>query len=362
MPHDEGAFAQAAERILDGQLPHRDFDDTYTGGLAFLHALAFKLFGVRLLSMRWMLLVFSLVFIPAAYAIAAHVARPIVAGLMTLLCVALSLPNYFAPVPSWYNLFFATFGTLALLRHIETGGRRWLFIAGALGGASFLIKSIGLFYVAAVLIFLLYREQGESATTTRDARTWGFGLFSSAGLLVFAGLLMVLIWRQPGLVPFQQRAMELFHFAVPGLALCGLLIGNEWSVPRGNSWQRLRRVLHLLAPFLAGLAIPVAAFLLPYVLTSGLDELVTGVFLLPLRRFTSSSYPLPPWRRCSGRFRSCACSQRVSCQGAGPAIATSPCRWRWPWERSCIVPETTRSISRCSGPCARPPPCWPSLA
>ena len=33
-PHDEGALAQTAERVLRGELPRQDFDDIYTGGLA----------------------------------------------------------------------------------------------------------------------------------------------------------------------------------------------------------------------------------------------------------------------------------------------------------------------------------------
>src|SRR5215212_5778968 len=52
MPFDDGALAQSAERLLQGELPHRDFDDPYTGGLAFLNAGAFRLFGLTLWSMR----------------------------------------------------------------------------------------------------------------------------------------------------------------------------------------------------------------------------------------------------------------------------------------------------------------------
>ena len=35
IPHDDGAFAQSAARVLDGELPHRDFVELYTGGLTF---------------------------------------------------------------------------------------------------------------------------------------------------------------------------------------------------------------------------------------------------------------------------------------------------------------------------------------
>src|SRR6185369_16987537 len=53
IPHDDGSFAMAAERVLHGDLPHRDFDDLYTGGLTFLNAAAMKLFGVNLASIRY---------------------------------------------------------------------------------------------------------------------------------------------------------------------------------------------------------------------------------------------------------------------------------------------------------------------
>ncbi len=41
IPVDEGLLAQTAERVLAGELPHRDFDDCYTGGLAIFYAAAF---------------------------------------------------------------------------------------------------------------------------------------------------------------------------------------------------------------------------------------------------------------------------------------------------------------------------------
>jgi hypothetical protein len=52
-----------------------------------------------------------------------------VAAGITLLAVTWSLANHPAPVPSWHNLFLATFG-IAALRFLEDGRRRWLVLAG----------------------------------------------------------------------------------------------------------------------------------------------------------------------------------------------------------------------------------------
>ena len=140
VPADDGTLAQSALRVMQGQLPHRDFREIYTGGLSFIHALAFRVLGVNLMSLRICVFLFFLAWIPAVYYIALRFAPAIAAGAITLLAVAWSYPNYPASMPSWYNLFFATFGAASLLRYLEVRTRRWLFVAGLCGGASILSR------------------------------------------------------------------------------------------------------------------------------------------------------------------------------------------------------------------------------
>ncbi len=288
IPHDEGFLGQSAERVLLGELPHRDFDDLYTGGLSFLHAAVFELFGVRLVYLRWTLLLFSLVAIAAIYAIASRLASPLSAGAVTLVAVAWSLPIYFAGLPSWYNLFFALFGVWALLRHLETDGRRWILVAGLCGGLSCLFKIVGLYYVAAAMLFLLYREQslsGEAAETSNRRRPRALPLMIAASLLTFGLVLAMLIARTP-------RPMEILHFLVPGLALGALLLWREHRLaPAAGRWVRL---MGLFLPFVAGAAAPVALFLLPYLASGSVGELIYGVLILPQKRWQFAATPLPP--------------------------------------------------------------------
>ena len=86
--HDEGTLAQTAERVLHGELPHTDFDDVYTGGLAYLNALAFRLFGPTLASLRYMLMIFSLAWTAAMYYCASRFLASLGAVLATLLAIA----------------------------------------------------------------------------------------------------------------------------------------------------------------------------------------------------------------------------------------------------------------------------------
>lgn len=288
VPHDEGLLAQTAERVLSGELPHRDFDDTYTGGLTFLHALAFQLLGVKLTSIRIALFVFALAFVPALYAIAARVAVPWVAGLAVLAFLAWSLPNYFAGVPSWYILFFTIFGVLFLLRYLDTGRRRWLIAAGLCGGLSLIFKIVGLYFVAAALLFLLFHEQMLAAAKPRQRAGRASGSLILTGLIgvTIAGLLLLLVRRH-----FQP--MVLFNCVVPGVAVCGVLVWNEWRVGGAPVGARLLGLTAKVAPFALGVVLPVLLFLVPFARGGGLDELVRGVFVLPQLRLEHSVYPFP---------------------------------------------------------------------
>jgi hypothetical protein len=135
VPADDGTLSQSALRVMHGQLPHRDFGEIYSGGLSFIHALAFRVFGVNLMSLRFCVFIFFLAWLPAVYYIALRFLSPVSAGFITLLAVSWSYPNYPAAMPSWYNLFLATFGAAALLRYLDVRKRRWLFVAGVCGGA-----------------------------------------------------------------------------------------------------------------------------------------------------------------------------------------------------------------------------------
>src|SRR5437879_9279414 len=158
VPHDEGTLGQSAERLMRGELPHRDFNQPYTGGLAYLDAAAFRLFGVNLIVLRYILFAFFLLWVPAVFAIALEFCAPWPAAGITLLAVAWSVPNYPAAMPSWFCLFFATFGVLALLWHLHLMRPFWLVAAGLCGGVSFLVKTPGPYFVAGVLLFLVYLE------------------------------------------------------------------------------------------------------------------------------------------------------------------------------------------------------------
>jgi hypothetical protein len=96
------------------------------------------------------------------------------------------------------------------------------------------------------------------------------------------------------LVRRQLAAPELSQFVVPGTAIAALLVRNEWAQPAGDSRTRFRRLFQLLIPFVAGVLLPVAVFLVPYLRSGSAEALAYGVFVLPMKRFgVAASAVLP---------------------------------------------------------------------
>ncbi len=280
VPYDDGALAQSADRVLQGQWPHRDFDELYTGGQAWMNAAAFRLFGTSLWTLRLVLFAFFVAWVPAIFYVASRFVRWLAAAGVTLLAVVWSLPNYSAPMASWYNLFFATFGVAALFRYLEDRRMHWLAIAGLAGGLSFLMKVIGLYYVAGVLLFLVFHAHALARSTAGAEAKRGnvYATFVSASLLLFVAALYSVVRRQ-------LYAPEFVQFFVPGALLAAFLIRNEWTQPAGPSGARFALLARPLVPFLAGVALPVMLFLLPYAWDGALGAFVNGAFVLPMKRF-----------------------------------------------------------------------------
>ena len=188
-PNNAGAFSMSALRAHDGELPHRDFDEIYTGGTSYLHALSFDVLGTRMTSPRRALFLVFLTWIPSFFFVASRFASPLVAGLFTLLAATWSLPIYSEPIASWYNLFLATHGLAALVRYFDGGRRRWLLIAGACGGLSVLAKIVGVYFILAAGLALGFHEaQGPAGASPdeTDSNRSPFTLLAAAGLAAWA--------------------------------------------------------------------------------------------------------------------------------------------------------------------------------
>ncbi len=288
VPHDDGALALTAERVLKGDVPHRDFQDLYTGGLAYYHALAFKLLGVRLTSLRWAVFLFFLTWIPVVFLVARRFAGAVAAAGITILAAAWSLPNYSAAMPSWYNLFFATLGAWTAFRFLETGSRWWLFGAGIFGGASVCVKVSGLYYIAALLLFLVYCEQHEdSVRADSTSKPIFFPAALGASMLSFVYLLFRLLGTL-------GSPLFVFNFVLPGAALAGAIVWREVASAHSDFLTRGRTLMRMIVPFAAGVVVPCSILLIPYWTSHSVGNLIQGALIAPQARLAFAGGDISP--------------------------------------------------------------------
>lgn len=286
--HDEGTLGQTADRVRLGEMPHRDFDDVYTGGLAYWHAAGMAAVGVDLRTMRLMLFGVFMLFLVAIYLIVTAIASPSAGLLAMALATVWSVPNYFAALPSWYNLFLATFSILAFSRFLIGHHRRWLFVAGLAGGVSILIKIVGVYCIAGGLLTLMYFEQLTAPPRNGGVRgtRWPV-LLPGVSLAGAIGLIALVVGRGT------LSSSFLPILSAPVLALA-FLTWHELTLDTVRTGERIRRLTRLVVPFAAGTALPVAAWMAFYWWNDAWSDLVRGVWTLPQRRLTEAAMAPPP--------------------------------------------------------------------
>jgi hypothetical protein len=287
IPHDEGTIAGDAVRLLDGELPHVQFQDPYTGGMTWLYAGLFRAFGIDLLTIRRALLAAAVASTLAWYDVALRFTNPVTAAAVAFVGLLWSFPNYFAGLPSWWALTFASLGLAAFARYLETRRLPWLFALGLSVGLACAFKQTGLYLVAAAWMALAFDERQErpradgaipGPASARLVRVIAIavvclGLAFVVGVLPSVGTLMLLV-------------SPIVLFAV-------YVVVDEWRfggvTPNGGDGVSTLLTRTLVLGL--GVAVPVAIVCLPY-LGGHLSEFAYGALILPQKRGTSSAYDL----------------------------------------------------------------------
>jgi hypothetical protein len=244
-PHDEGTLGQTAERILSGQIPHRDFDDPYTGGLGLIQALAFRVGGINLNVLRDQLALVASIWFAGIVWMLMRWLRPVGAALVAALIVVFSVPLYPAGMPSWYVMFL----TCAAGTVLVVGTRRRYsaaFAAGLLVGVAALAKVTAVFALVGAGWALVAIRQAED-----DDRRGAPEILLAAILSSAAVLHLVSAWPTPRIAT---------HIALPALALITAVATREAVRMRtcgvGVDVELQRRI----AALAAGVALPVILF------------------------------------------------------------------------------------------------------
>lgn len=220
---DEGAYADCAWRVLQGQMPHRDFLLNRPGADLWVNALAFQVAGAKLSSLRWPVLILAVL----QTMFVARLLRPLglaVTVLGIFWVTALGLPAVPSPSSSLYSNFFVL-AALAVASIERPWKRpRWLLLLGALWGLAFCCRQLAAVFLGCGLLgwALSQRELEDREDPSWVARgflllsalvlTWyGTGRSDLYGILFFGLPPALLAWRA-------------FWLARPSRALCGPIL------------------------------------------------------------------------------------------------------------------------------------------
>ncbi len=286
---DDGGMAQVAERVLRGQLPHRDFEDPWSGGWSYFQALLFHLFGSRLSVLRGPIFVAWLGALLVVQRLARRAVSPAVSLVVGLACGAWSLYAYHLPLLNWYYAPLALIACWCVYRFEESHRRRWLLAAGACAGASILVKITGLFTLAALLLWCA-DWAGRRPVAAGKSRGLGFAALLGVVLSGYVAAVLVLLRGMPAEL-FGSAAV---HFLLPQVLLTGWLVRR---VARGGLGARpgIGHLLHVAAPLLAGVLLALAPFVLHYVRAGAVADLLVGLFVRPAMRLQHFAFG-PPGR------------------------------------------------------------------
>lgn len=149
-----------AERVLQGEVPYRDFLFNYTPGILWVNAGLMKTFGVTLVATRIGLLVFKLITLIALFL----VARRITNRWAGLVPVGLTLgwlghQQIFTVYPDQYLVLFSLGGLSCMIAYDKTGRTRWLLLCGLAIGVVFVFKyNVGVLLLGSGALAIVARE------------------------------------------------------------------------------------------------------------------------------------------------------------------------------------------------------------
>ncbi len=272
IPHDEGLLGQSAERVLNGEVPHVDFDDPYTGLLSWAHSLAFEYLGISVRSLREFHAFVFVAYQVVLLLLGKHLLKRWSLALAFLWTGSVwAAPCYPASMPTWYVLYTSLTAFFILVRFPR---KYWgALSAGFLIGLGILFKITALYSVIAALWFILLLH-----TIPRKDRV---GLNVVDGL-VFIGLSLLPIY----VIKLNLNIENLSYFSIPSLLVGVICFYNRRIIIN----KSLIFNLFLLS---FGVLIPVSVFAFYYISIGHLNELWNGVWVLPKLRLSYASI-LPP--------------------------------------------------------------------
>jgi Dolichyl-phosphate-mannose-protein mannosyltransferase len=201
---DEGFLAYGAVRVMEGQVPNRDFVSLQPPLSFYVAGGAFKVFGPSLATLRRLGLSIFVLMVLLIYALARSLVTPSLAFAAAFPAAILGLPYFnFTPFAVWQGIT-ASLAAALLYLHAGLTNRRWLaFPAGMLAAISiFLRHDQGIYLAISILILAVALKFATNIVLARVLIFW----FLGAAAVALA--LSILWWKQDALPEMFRQLIE----------------------------------------------------------------------------------------------------------------------------------------------------------
>jgi len=250
-PTDDGFYAHIADRLLSGEVLNRDVQDIHPGYIHFVHAFAFRLFGLDLVSLRYPMVAAALVQAIVVFALLRrHGLLLAVAGAFAT--NALGIVQFMSPNAHWYCLPLAV--VLALWLMAMPHGATRLVGAGVILGTLALFRHLTGIWVAMAVIVLALLERSS------DGRGRQLVLMRAQIAIMLAAVIGYLFWS-PDTDAGGVILMGIWPIGVLG-----------WMLVKGRT--KNRDVAAVVGQLLAGTLIPTIPFVLYHVMNGSVSVLI----------------------------------------------------------------------------------------
>jgi hypothetical protein len=208
---DEGLLAYGAERVVHGEIPHRDFVSLQPPLSFYAAAIAFKLGGTSLATLRGFGLAIFLLLPVLIYALGRNFLGPILSFAAAAPACILGLPYvYLVPLAAWQGIAISFAAVLLFIVAMRLQRPLLAVPAGALTSLALLLRHDQAVYTtAALLVLLVTLRFAPDASFSKTKRFFYFWLGGIAMILIPA----ILLWWKIGALPEMFQQLVVFPFA-----------------------------------------------------------------------------------------------------------------------------------------------------
>jgi hypothetical protein len=256
-PTDDGFYAHIAERLLSGEVLNRDVQDIHPGYIHAVHAWAFRLFGVDLVSLRYPMVAAAFVQSIVTFVLLRRRGL-LMAVIGSFAANALGIVQFMSPNANWYCLALAV--SLAWWLMSVADGPMRLVGAGVILGTLTMFRHLtGVWVAMGVIAFVLIERSG-------DAGGRQLTLVRLQIAIMLAALVGYLYWS-PETEPGGLIFMGVWPIAVLG-----------WMLVKTRT--RNRDVTSSVGQLLAGTLIPVVPLVVYHVFHGSLGVLIRDLVVV----------------------------------------------------------------------------------